>query len=146
MRTALDILHVDDDANDRLFLQAACGQANISVNSETLGDGAKAIAYLEGSGTYADRERFPLPALLLLDLKMPIKSGFEVLEWLRIQPGLKYLPTIVFTSSQHDADIQRAYDLGANAFTVKPNTMEGLGEAVASISKFWLNWNELPGS
>jgi CheY-like chemotaxis protein len=121
-----------------------CREANTSINCETLDDGNKAIAYLEGSGPYADREKFPLPGVILLDLKMPIKTGFEVLAWMRAQPGLKYLPVIVFTASKQEADMTRAYDLGANAFVVKPNTMAGLETLVNTIKGFWLTWNEEP--
>jgi len=76
---------------------------------------------------------------------MPIKTGFEVLAWMRSQPNLKYIPVIVFTASKQEVDMKRAYDLGANAFVVKPNTMAGLESLVRTIKEFWLTWNEEPG-
>lgn len=143
--SALDILHVDDDVNDLIIIQAACRQAGLSVNTEAIDDGAKAISYLGGSGLHGDRERFPIPVVMLLDLKMPIRSGFEVLEWVRRQPEFKYLPIIIFTASNQEWDVKRAYDLGANAYVVKPNNLTGIVEAMKAIKVFWLKFNEQPG-
>jgi CheY-like chemotaxis protein len=143
--TGLEILHIDDDANDRLLMNVVCREARASINSEPLDDGNKAIAYLKGADPYADRDKFPLPGVILLDLKMPIKTGFEVLGWMRSQASLKYLPVIVLTASKQEIDMKRAYDLGANAFVVKPNTMAGLEALIKMIKGFWLTWNEEPG-
>ena len=82
-------------------------------------DGQEAINYLEGEAAYEDREQYPLPDLMLLDLKMPRLNGFDVLSWLRQQPGLKRLLVTVLTSSDHPNDINRAYDLGVNSYLVK---------------------------
>jgi CheY-like chemotaxis protein len=142
--SALDILQVDDDPNDQIIIQAACRHAGITVNATAVDDGAKAISYLKGGGIYADRERFPIPALMLLDLKMPMRSGFEVLEWARRQPELKYLPVIVFTASNQEEDMKRAYELGANAYVVKPNNLAETVEALKAIKAFWLKLNEQP--
>jgi CheY-like chemotaxis protein len=138
------MLHVDDDANDQIIIRAACRQAGVTVNEEAVDDGAKAICYLDGSGIYADRERFPMPVVMLLDLKMPIRSGFEVLEWVRGHPEHKYLPIIIFTASNQEPDMERAYDLGANAYVVKPNSLKGIVESMKAIKMFWLGLNEQP--
>ena len=91
MRTGT-ILLAEDDPNDVILFQRAMERASLSADSlKAVGDGEKAISYLSGQGIYADRDLYPLPALLLLDLKMPRKSGLEVLEWVRRQPGLKRL-------------------------------------------------------
>src|SRR5688500_19047204 len=143
MKTALlDILHVDDDANDQLLVRVACKEIEISVNVEPISNGAQAIAYLDRADPYTDHERFPSPLVMLLDLTMPIKSGFEVLEWVREQPRFKYFVIIIFSASKIEVDMQRAYDLGANGYVVKPNTLAGLVEALAAIKSFWIDLNE----
>jgi len=144
--TSLDFLHVDDDSNDRLLMKAVCRALDASVNSADLDDGKKAIDYLGGTGLFSDRGQFPLPRVMLLDLKMPLKTGFEVLDWTRSQAAFKYLPVIVLTASKQEVDMRRAYDLGANAFVVKPNTMTALEEVIRTMKAFWLVWNEEPGS
>ena len=109
-----------------------------------LENGEDAVAYLAGEGEYADRGRFPLPVLVLLDLKLPRKSGHEVLAWLREQPGLKRLPVAVLTSSRESADVNRAYDLRANSYLVKPVSFENLVEMVRALDVSWLILNEAP--
>ena len=119
-------LLADDDENDTYFIERALKEAQVANPLRRVRDGEEAIAYLKGEGGYGDREKFPLPHLMLLDLKMPRKNGFEVLEWVRGQPGLKRLPVIILTSSKEDSDINHAYDLGANTYLVKPSKPEGL--------------------
>lgn len=138
------ILLVEDDSNDVLLIQRAFRKSDVVNPIQVVGDGEEAIAYLSGRGPYADRERYPLPVLLLLDLKLPRKSGFEVLEWLRQQPGLKRLPVAVLTSSAETPDINRAYDLGANSYLVKPVRFEGLLRMVQTLNLYWLIINEKP--
>ena len=138
------ILLVEDDPNDVLLIQRAFRKSDVVNPIQVVGDGEEAIAYLSGRGPYADRERYPLPVLLLLDLKLPRKSGFEVLEWLRQQPGLKRLPVAVLTSSAETPDINRAYDLGANSYLVKPVRFEGLLRMVQTLNLYWLIINEKP--
>ena len=138
------ILLVEDDPNDVLLIRRAFRKSDVVNPIQVVGDGEEAIAYLSGRGPYADRERYPLPVLLLLDLKLPRKSGFEVLEWLRQQPGLKRLPVAVLTSSAETPDINRAYDLGANSYLVKPVRFEGLLRMVQTLNLYWLIINEKP--
>ena len=139
-----NILVVDDDVNDVFLLRRAFQRANLAAALRVAQDGEQAVAYLGGQGEYADRERYPLPALMLLDLKMPRKSGFEVLEWLRRQPGLRRLIVVVLSSSNQHSDINRAYDLGANSYLVKPAGFDRLLELVESVSTYWLILNEKP--
>ncbi|MBI2951605.1 response regulator, partial [bacterium] len=120
------VLLVEDDPNDVLLIQRAFRKANLLNPVQVVGDGEEAIAYLSGQGVYADRERHPLPILILLDLKLPRKSGHEVLAWLRRQPELKRLPAVVLTSSREAADVNRVYDLGANSYLVKPVAFDDL--------------------
>src|SRR5262249_13079512 len=108
------ILHVEDDANDVLLFQHACRKAGVRVDVHTVTDGDEAVDYLKGSDKFSDRQEHPLPSLLLLDLKMPRVTGFDVLSWVRNQESFRRLPVVVLTSSNHDADVKRAYELGAN--------------------------------
>jgi len=99
------------------------------------------IAYLQGANHFADREQYPLPNLILLDLKMPRLSGFDVLAWLRHEEKCRWLPVIVLSSSNHEADVQRAYSLGANSYLVKPVAFDSLVEIVQAIERYWLTLN-----
>lgn len=136
------ILHVEDDPNDVLLFQRAFKKANLSVNIQSVSDGDKAVAYLSGANGFDDREKFPLPALILLDLKMPRKSGLEVLAWIRGQDKLRRLLVVIFTSSKHDEDINRAYDLGANSYLVKPVGFDMLVDVAKLLHQYWLTVNE----
>ncbi len=138
------ILMADDDENDAFFMEHAFGAAQIPNPLHRVKDGEEAVAYLNGDGPYTDREKFPLPHFLLLDLKMPRKNGFEVIQWVRQQPGLKRLPIIVLSSSREDPDINRAYELGANTYLVKPVRPEHLVELVKTLSQYWFNLAEQP--
>ena len=138
------ILVADDDENDAFFIERALKEAEVTNPLRRVRDGEEAIAYLKGQGGYGDREKFPLPDLMLLDLKMPRKDGFEVLEWVRRQPGLKRLPVIIMSSSREDSDINRAYDLGANTYLVKPGKSETLLDMARAIKLHWLTLAERP--
>lgn len=138
------ILLVEDDPNDVLLIQRAFRKANLVNSLEVVRDGEEAVVYLAGEGPYADRERFPLPVLMLLDLKLPRKAGLEVLGWLRQQPSLKRLPVVVLTSSRETADINRAYELCANSYLVKPVAFDALLEMVKTLNMYWLVLNQRP--
>jgi len=138
------VLHADDDPNDLLLVKHACRAAGLPCSIESVSDGEVAIAYLSGQTTYADRASYPLPALILLDLKMPRRTGFEVLEWIRSQPNLRRVPVIILTSSRHEGDINWTYDHGANSYLVKPVGFEALVEMLKTIHHYWLNMNERP--
>jgi len=138
------VLLADDDPNDVFLLQRAFQKTNIANPLRVVRDGEEAMAYLSGQDQYADRQRHPLPVLLLLDLKMPRKSGFEVLRWLRQQAGLKRLPVVVLTSSNQSPDINKAFDLGANSYIVKPGGFDSLVEMVKNLNLYWLILNEKP--
>jgi CheY-like chemotaxis protein len=138
------ILHVEDDPNDVLLVQRALRKANASANLQSVSDGDRALAYLGGANEYGDREKFPLPQLVLLDLKMPRKSGFEVLAWIRGQANLKRVLVVIFTSSKHDQDINSAYDLGANSYLVKPVGFDALVETMKQIQHYWGTLNQAP--
>ena len=138
------ILIVEDDPNDVLLIQRALKKANVTGPQQVVGDGDKAVAYLAGHGPYADRTQYPLPVMVLLDLKLPRRSGLEVLEWLRQQPGLKRLPVVMLTASREGKDINRAYDLGANSYLVKPVDLDPLVDMMKHVGVYWLALNEKP--
>jgi len=138
------ILVVEDDPNDVLLIQRAFDKARILNPLQTVGNGDDAVAYLAGEGSFADRQRHPFPVLVLLDLKLPRRSGLEVLEWIRGQVGLKRLPVVVLTSSKETTDVNQAYDLGANSYLVKPVGFDSLLELVKSLEVYWLILNQKP--
>jgi len=135
---------VEDDSSDVLLFRQAFKKAGMHNHLVVLEDGEAAIRYLRGEGPYTDRQAYPLPLLMLLDLRLPKVSGFEVLEWLRAQPVLKRLRVVVFSSSRMDEDIDRAYDLGANSYLEKPSGFEALLEMVKAIHEYWIVLSEYP--
>lgn len=138
------ILHVEDRPEDVLILRYAFKQAEILNPVQVVTDGQQAVDYLSGKGTYADRKQFPIPCLILLDLKLPIKLGMQVLEWIRRQPTLKSLIVIILSSSIQEGDIKRAYELGANAFLVKHCDSRVTIDMCKAIKQFWLLHNQAP--
>jgi CheY-like chemotaxis protein len=139
--SAFFILLVEDDPDDVFFLQRAFTKAGRGEALRVVRDGDEAVAYLSGTDAFADRGLFPLPSLILLDLKLPRKSGFEVLEWCRRKSGLSRIPVVVLTSSQSQADVARAYDLGANSYLVKPIDAVAQVKMVKSVCDFWASLN-----
>jgi CheY-like chemotaxis protein len=137
------ILLAEDREEEVLLIRRAFREANFLNPLHVVQDGEEAIAYLEGKGKYANRDEYPLPALLLLDLKMPRKDGFEVLRWIRHHPQLRTLRVVVLTSSDHTADVNRAYQLGANSFLVKPVDFRHFVEMTQALHGYW-KWTEEP--
>jgi CheY-like chemotaxis protein len=132
------ILIVDDDANDRFLMQTAFANIGVNETVNSVADGAEAIEYLKGAGPYANRNRFPFPNLLLLDLQMAKMHGFEFLRYIRNHPSLMVIPTIVFTSSEDMDDLKQAYLLGANSYLVKSKTFDGLCDQLKFIYGYWM--------
>ena len=138
------VLLVDDDSNDVFFMKRAFKEVNISTPLMVAQDGQEAIEYLSGAGRFADRLLHPLPCFLILDLKMPRKTGLDVLKWLREQPVFRCLPVMIFSSSAHRYDVERAYQFGANSFVVKPGSVEQRTDLARFIKDFWLQTNQPP--
>src|SRR5205823_6755806 len=130
------ILLVDNDEDDVELLIQAFRQANLANAVRVAADGDQAVAYLSGEGQFANRSAFPLPVLILLDIKMPRRTGHEVLQWLREQDGLRRIPVAMLSSSREREDVDRAYDLGANAYLVKPVDFEALLGLVRTLNLF----------
>ncbi len=131
------LLLVEDDPNDVLFFQKALGRGEDQVPLEVARDAQEALDYLQGTGRYADRERYPRPALMVLDLKLPKESGMHVLEWLRSSAEFRELPVLILTSSHETRDVARARKLGVLAYEVKPVTFAALQGVVDSIRARW---------
>ena len=142
MENLRTLMLVEDSEDDVFFMKRAMRSAGISNPVQILEDGEKAVAYLEGAGEYHDREKYPLPSLILLDLKLPLKNGLEVLKWIRSREELETIIVIVLTSSKEDSDLDHAYRLGANSYLVKPPTAEKLVELAKALKLYWLCFNE----
>ena len=141
------ILVVEDNPDDLFLIEKVLAKVDLDRHVRVVRDGVEAAEYLEGAGKYADRERFPRLSLVLLDLKLPRKSGLEVLEWLRGDPALKATPVVVLTSSSEPTDIDKCHALGVNAYLVKPVRFADLLELVKGVGMYWmiLNRSEAPG-
>ena len=138
------VLEVEDDPNDVLVLAQAFRMAEVKHRLEVVRDGVEAVDYLSGIGKFADRRTHLLPCLVILDQKMPRMTGLEVLEWIRQESELCSLPVIMFSSSSEPEEVDRAYELGANSYVVKPATMNKTVELAGFIKGYWLQFNELP--
>lgn len=144
MRSTDAILIVDDEPDALILLRRAMEKAGITQPIVQLGNGDDVISYLEGQGAYANRAEFPLPALVLMDFKLPRRTGAEVLAWIRSHPSFRVLPVVVLTSSRDHRDVARAYEAGANSYLVKPTSYVSLVEIMESVRMFWVTLNEPP--
>jgi len=131
-------LLVEDDLNDIFLVKRAFKIAQIENPLQIVTDGQEAINYLKGDGKYADREAHPLPKLIVMDIKMPRRTGFEVLEWVKSKEGpLRRIPIVIVSSSDNPSDINRAYELGANAYMVKPMDFRAVEHLFNTITQYW---------
>ncbi|HLH55068.1 MAG TPA: response regulator [Verrucomicrobiae bacterium] len=133
------VLHIDDDPNDSELFQAAARRARACFSIHNVCDGDQAVAYLSGLGIYSNRSLYPVPALVLLDLKMPRATGFDVLKWIRQQPESARLPVVVLSGSELKDDIQQAYAVGADSYLVKPLGFNALVDLVKTIERLWVS-------
>lgn len=135
------LFYAEDDAGFADLLQCSLKQGGFDHHVIHVTDGEKALAYLKGEGKFADREKYPLPGVALLDLKMPRVTGFEVLRWIREESPFPYLPVVVLTVSEELRDINAAYKLGANSFLIKPPKVEDLKEMLTMLDNYWFRHN-----
>jgi len=140
------ILLVEDEVNDVLLITKTLNKAGVNSLIQVARDGQEALDYLTGEGQFANREKYPLPSLVLLDLKLPRVMGLEVLRRLDQRRNFRRLVVIVLTSSQQPEDIDTAYDLGAKAYLVKPSGIDQLEPMARAIKDFWLTQNRPPAS
>jgi CheY-like chemotaxis protein len=141
-RSCAAVLLAEDDPDDVLLTQIAFEKARLINPLIVVRDGEEAISYLKAEGKFKDREAYPLPILLLLDLKMPKVNGFQVLEWLHSQPELSHLAVAIMTSSDSDPDVTRAYELGATSYLVKPPDAQALLALVQRLHAYWMILDE----
>jgi CheY-like chemotaxis protein len=130
------ILLVDDNPHDVVLIRLAFRRVGIIDTIQLVKDGVEAMRYINGEGAYADRHQFPLPTLILLDLKMPQTSGFDVLQWIREQPELGNVVVVVMSGSKNDQDIERAYALGANSYLIKPTRFEEMVKMMETLKDY----------
>ena len=136
------LLLVEDNEDDVFLMRRALKQAEIENPLYVVGDGAQAVDYLAGNGEFNDREQYPFPALVFLDLKLPFRSGHDVLAWIRKEAALVELVVVILTSSDEPSDIDKAYKLGANSYLVKPPTLLQLRDLAKSFKWYWLQYNQ----
>jgi CheY-like chemotaxis protein len=129
------ILHVEDDENDAILFRKACERAALPAETFCVDAADHARAYLLGDGIYHDRVRYPLPQIIVLDLKMPRMDGFEFLKWLRQDERFAGIPVLVFTASISGEDKSRALAEGASSFFIKPASFEALVKMVAGFGQ-----------
>lgn len=131
------VLLVEDDLNDIFLVKRAFRMAHLGIPLQVVTDGEEAIHYLRGEGKYADRNAHPLPRLIVMDIKMPRMSGFEVLEWIKHDGPLRRIPIVIVSGSDRSEDINRAYELGANAYMVKPIEFHKVQHLFESLTYYW---------
>jgi CheY-like chemotaxis protein len=132
------VLSAEDEESDAIILRLACRKAKLPHPLVIVRDGQEAVNYLAGTGRYAERALHPLPALILLDLKMPRMDGFDVLAWLAARPEFKNLPAVVLSSSSDESDIKKARRLGARDYFIKPHVLNDLVAIVRELEECWL--------
>lgn len=138
------ILLIEDNEDDAFLIRRALQQAGIKDAIHLAEDGQQAIDYLNGDSKFADRQQFPLPDLILLDLKLPRVMGIDVLKWIRVNPALRPAIVVVLTSSTEDTDADAAYRQGANSFVVKPGSPDKFEALAKCFREYWFQWNRLP--
>lgn len=138
MARSLNILLAEDDPDDVVFIRRAFEKSGSRYNLIHVSNGEQAVDYLHGEGQYRDRDRYPFPDLLLLDLKMPMMDGFDVLAWIRQQPRERKPPVVVLTGSNQDCDVQLARELGAIDYQIKSQDLEVLATLVENLETRWL--------
>jgi CheY-like chemotaxis protein len=131
------ILLAEDNADDVFLMRRALRKAGITAQLHVAQNGEEAIDYLAGNGVYADRTQYPKPSIVILDIKMPKKTGLEVLEWLRKNSHVQVIPTVVMSASEIADDIQASYVLGANTFFMKPSSFDELVKLLTTFETYW---------
>jgi CheY-like chemotaxis protein len=144
MNAEQGILIVEDNEDDIILVKRALKKAGVSARLSIVTDGEQAIDYLAGTGIFEHPEKPPLPVMVLLDLKLPKRSGFEVLEWIRSHATLATLPVVVFTTSTLPRDLEKAYALGANSYLKKPVSLDDTTALLRTVGLYWLVHNERP--
>ena len=138
------ILLVEDTPSDAALIRRAFEKTKVLNPIVWTRNGQEALGYLSGLGQYGDRSKYPLPALVLLDLGLPEMTGFELLQWKRMQPYIRRIPVVILTIDTATSAVNAAYDLGANSYLVKPGNPDEIMRIVKIIQEYWLGLNEAP--
>jgi CheY-like chemotaxis protein len=138
------ILLIEDNSDDAFLIERALEKANGAAKWKRISDGQEAREYLQGEGPFSNRLEHPHPSLVLLDWKLAGQSGHSLLDWIRSQPGIRRVPVVVFSSSDNRADIEKAYEAGANSFIMKPVGAENLRRVIFEIQHYWITINVQP--
>ena len=138
------ILLVEDESADATLLLRGFEKAQVMNPVVHLTSGDEALAYLAGVREYANRKKYPLPALILLDLNLPGMTGIQLLQWMRVQGEIRRIPVVVLTGNDNPDTIDAAYDLGANSYLVKPGNSADITRMVQAIQRYWVKLNEPP--
>jgi len=146
MERTTTFLLVEDEPNDVALVKMEFAKAPIDLHLNVVQDGAEAMDYLEGKGEFSDRREYPLPNVVLLDLKMPRLGGFELLKWLRTEAPapLRVIPVVIMSSSSLKEDVERAYSLGANSYLVKPVSWADFKERIKALGIYWAWHSQTP--
>ena len=140
----ITMLLAEDDYDDRYLISEALDESGVDNQLYIVENGEDLIDYLKNRGKYTDKEEYPRPGLILLDLNMPLMDGREALAKIKSDPDLKMIPIVVLTTSQADEDIQETYGLGITGFITKPMTFSGLVEIMKSVGNYWFQSVTLP--
>ncbi len=143
-KRSIIILIADDDAEDRMLVKDALEESRLNNHIEFVENGEELMDYLNNRGKFNDKDKYPTPGLILLDLNMPKKDGREALKEIKSQDQLRMIPVVVLTTSKAEEDILRTYDLGVSSFITKPVTFGSLVDVMKTLSKYWFEIVELP--
>lgn len=143
-KKTLIILMADDDADDRLLAQEAMHESRVLNELYFVEDGVQLLRYLRGDGEFSDRQAYPMPGLILLDLNMPKMDGREALAHMKADPRLRRIPVVILTTSKAEEDMVKGYDLGAASYITKPVTFDALVDLMRTLGKYWVEFVELP--
>ena len=143
-RRPIIILIADDDAEDRMLVKEALDESRLTNHMQFVENGEELMDYLHNRGKYADKQKYPTPGLILLDLNMPKKDGREALKEIKGDDHLRVIPVVVLTTSKAEEDILRTYDLGVSSFITKPVTFASLVDVMKTLRKYWFEIVELP--
>ena len=138
------ILIADDDAEDRMLVKEALQESRLTNHIHFVENGEELVDYLHNRGRFEDKNQYPTPGLILLDLNMPKKDGREALKEIKADDHLRVIPVVVLTTSKAEEDILRTYDLGVSSFITKPVTFASLVDVMKTLSKYWFEIVELP--
>lgn len=143
-KKTLIILMADDDADDRLLAQEAMHESRVLNELYFVEDGVQLLRYLRGDGEFSDRQAYPMPGLILLDLNMPKMDGREALAHIKADPRLRRIPVVILTTSKAEEDMVKGYDQGAASYITKPVTFDALVDLMRTLGKYWVEFVELP--